>query len=65
VKDCYWYVDERIPEAERKMMAMCAKCHKSHGFGWFWEGSALGYGDYDLKCSICETTIHQREKYEN
>jgi len=65
-KDCYYFVDDKLPEEERIMQAMCAECHKTHNLGWFWKGSELGYGDFDLMCSICKKEgrleyIHQRE----
>jgi len=55
--DCYWFASEK----EGKMCAMCVNCHKEKKFGWFWPGSEVGYGDYDLQCEICKHPIYQRE----
>lgn len=57
-----WFVDGRLPEDEQKMQAMCMKCSEKQQFGWFWQGSTIGYGDYDLSCSLCGDIIHQREE---
>lgn len=52
--DCYWTVEGKI------IKAICKECHKKEG--WFWEGSKLGYGDYDLKCSSCNKIINEKAK---
>lgn len=67
--DCYWYIDGRVPENERKMLACCTECYKNNKLidekgnkaGWFWQGSIRGYGDYDLNCSICNKIINLRK----
>lgn len=64
-EDCYWFIDARLPENERKIQAMCVDCHRTNTFGWFWLGSHQGYGDYDLRCSICGKSIHERETNKN
>jgi len=69
-EDSYWYVDRTQPEAEQKIRAMCVQCFQSGGFGeheaherpWHWNGSKMGYGDYDLECSLCGHAIYVREK---
>ncbi len=61
-EDCVWFLDSSVPEDEQKMQAMCLECHKKHKLGWYWNGSSIGYGDYDLNCCFCETALHQREK---
>lgn len=59
-EDCYWYVDDRVQKKKQKMQALCTECHKTHDFGWFWQGSELGYGDYDLACSICNKVLNDK-----
>lgn len=54
-KDSYWFVDE-----DKKMQAMCLECHKTHPFGWFWQGRQ-GYGDYDLKCVFCNGVLTEKK----
>lgn len=60
MQDCYFWIDEKIPEAERGMNVLCVSCHdKNHPkLGWFWEGSRLGYGPYDFVCGECGFVIH-------
>lgn len=58
-QDSYWYVDGDGGEASMK--AMCVMCAKKERKGWLWEGR-LGYGDYDLFCTICGNAIHIRGK---
>ena len=55
-KNCHWYVDKN-----GKMLATCIDCVKKDQKGWFWEGSELGFGDYDLQCSTCGEHIHLRD----
>ena len=55
--DCYWYVSP-----EQTMKAICTECYKKDEKGfWFWKGSSVGYGNYDLNCSRCNKIIHQKE----
>ena len=61
-EDSYWVIDESVPEDERKIQALCIECATEKKCGWFWKGSITGYGNYDLKCSVCEHIIHQREE---
>ena len=61
-EDSFWFVDEGVPEDEQKMQALCRDCAEEKKCGWFWQGSTTGYGDYDLKCSVCEHVIHQRKE---
>jgi hypothetical protein len=59
---CFWYIDQEIPEHERKMQACCVECQKSTNIkGWYWAGDEIGYGDYDLECSFCKKSLHKRE----
>jgi len=57
LQDSYWYVDGEGEKASVK--AMCVLCAKKARKGWFWEGR-LGYGNYDLFCSVCRNAIHIR-----
>ena len=60
-KNCYWFLKE--DDQETRMKAICEDCHnKVAKIGIFWEGSFLGYGDYDLYCDVCESPIHLRDK---
>jgi hypothetical protein len=53
---CFWYVNEE------KVTAICVTCQQEHKIeGWYWPGDEKGYGDYDLDCFLCKTTIHKRE----
>jgi hypothetical protein len=61
-EDCYFFVDENIPENIRPMSALCVECHKNKEVGWFWEGSSRGYYIYDIKCSVCGKDIYKIEK---
>lgn len=64
-KDCYLWIDQSIPEKERKINVLCQKCHeKDPEIGWFWEGSKLGYGPFDFICS-CGHPIHLAGKNNN
>jgi len=62
-ENCYWYIDESVPENEQKISAMCEQCHKTKQAGWFWKGKEQGYGDYDVSCSLCKTPIYIRETH--
>jgi hypothetical protein len=57
VQDSYWFLEGEEDDAVVK--AMCTLCAKKARKGWFWEGR-LGYGDYDLFCSVCGNAIHMR-----
>ena len=52
--DCYWFI------LENKMKAICPECYKILKKGWFWKGSKLGYGDYELKCNSCNEIINKK-----
>jgi len=58
--DCFWYVDE----STQTMLAMCVACGRKFSKEWFWNGSKVGYGDYDLNCSTCGAIIYKRGKLE-
>lgn len=53
-EDSFWYLDE-----SGSIKAMCIPCHENNNYGWYWNGSETGYGNYDLNCSICGKVIHQ------
>jgi hypothetical protein len=57
LQDSYWFLEGEGEEAV--MRAMCTLCAKKARKGWFWEGR-LGYGNYDLFCSVCGNAIHIR-----
>jgi hypothetical protein len=59
-KDCYWFIKET--ENGRGMAALCVECGTKNKIGSFWEGSLLGYGDYDLQCDLCGTEIYLRSE---
>lgn len=59
-QDSYWFIEGESESA--KMNAICVICAKKQNKGWFWEGSRLGYGDYDLFCSSCNNVIYMRNK---
>jgi len=60
-ENCYWFVDNNLPENERKMAALCEKCHdeKYKDLGWFWPGAQKGYGPYDIICTFCKKIINK------
>ena len=59
-EDCYWVNEEIQGTDDSKMVAVCVGCARKIKADWFWEGSELGYGDYDLQCYMCGTQIHLR-----
>ncbi|MHA1949719.1 MAG: hypothetical protein ACW99G_06985 [Candidatus Thorarchaeota archaeon] len=68
-EDSYWYVDKNNI-GQQSMQAMCMNCREEFKnaekeFGWKWEGTKLGYGDYDLSCALCKKVIYQREQNDN
>jgi hypothetical protein len=54
--DCYWYVDED------RILALCVSCAQQLNKGWFWKGSELGYGNYNLQCNNYGSLIHKNEE---
>lgn len=61
-QDSYWFQEGEGDEG--RMRALCPICAKKSSKGWRWEGSRLGYGDYDLFCASCGNAIHLRGKVE-
>ena len=65
-EDCFFYTSGTKDSnfEDRKMCSMCVECWSRIGRPklWHWKGKDLGYGNYDLKCSMegCENIIHQR-----
>ena len=55
-KNCYWYVDSRLPRDQQVVSAMCEECHKTNNFGAFWSASR-GYGKWKVDCKLCNTVI--------
>jgi hypothetical protein len=54
VKDCYYYLNKNT------IKPLCVKCHAKIKRGWYWPGSQEGYGDIDIKCSICGEDIYRK-----
>lgn len=65
-EDCYFFLDESVPEDERKMKVLCVTCQKEKmpDTGWFWKGSSLGYGPFNFICSLCGHIIYSPNKNE-
>ena len=56
--DCYWYLEE----STNRVRGACVECGGKHGMKSYWNGSEVGYGDYDLDCSICGKPIYRRKE---
>lgn len=54
----YFYIDKNIVQAQ------CEKCFQKNQKGWLWREN-MGYGEYDLYCSICNQLIHKGANEEN
>lgn len=65
-EDCYFFIDESMPENERTMKVLCTRCkeEKMPHKGWFWEGSILGYGPFNFVCCLCGHIVHSPAKNE-
>ena len=63
-EDCYFWIDQSLPEEKQIMNVLCIECHdtKHPELGWFWKGSEKGYGPFDFICEICGKTIHTPNK---
>lgn len=65
-ENCYFYIDQNLPEEQKAVEAMCCKCHEmpenSALGGWFWPGSVKGYGPYDIVCNLCGHKIYVYEE---
>jgi hypothetical protein len=63
-ENCYFWIDNTVPEEQRMMNVMCVECHdKNHPDleAWFWEG-IKGYGPYDFICDKCGKVIHKANR---
>lgn len=61
-EDCYFYTDQNLDISEQIIKVMCVDCYKKTIInGWFWEGSRLGYGNFDFFCGTCGHTIHKKK----
>lgn len=64
-EDCFWIFELQL----NRVIAVCTKCSKLPKYGnkggMFWEGSKVGYGEYDLDCEECGKTLHINEAYDN
>jgi len=67
IQNCYFYVDNTLPEEEQKISVMCLKCHdeKYPKVGWFWNAQEKGYGPFKYICSKCQNTIYQSPSYKD
>ena len=56
-KDCFFYTDKI--EGEEVICALCVTCNEKikKSSTWFWPGSQLGYGPWDLFCENCNSVI--------
>lgn len=61
--DCYFFVDQEVPEKDQKMLVMHVECRNTHkpNQGWFYQGSVEGYGPFDFRCCICNELVHKAE----
>ncbi len=62
--DCYFYLDENVPEDIRIMQTFCVDCMEKlqYNEAFFWQGSMRGYGAYKITCQNCNTVIHEPEE---
>ena len=60
VQDSYWFINGEDEDAT--VSALCVVCSKKENKGWVWQGTRLGYGDYDLFCKSCGNAIHLRKE---
>lgn len=59
--NCWFWIDCRVPEEERKMSILCEDCHEDFpNVGYFWE-AWRGYGPWNIKCGECGKVIHKKE----
>ena len=65
--DCYFFVDQSVPEEEQTMSVLCIECHdeKSPTIGWFYKGSTEGYGPFEYKCELCDKVIYKGDSEED
>lgn len=66
MQDCYFFIDESVPEKERKMSVLCVECHDTKlPNGMFYKGSKDGYGPFTYKCCICGKIVHEPNNRKN
>lgn len=59
VNNCYFWIDQSIPEDNRGISVICENCHKKNpDIGWFWDGNK-GYGPYKIVCDLCQFVVHE------
>lgn len=62
--DCYFFVDQSVPEEDQTVSPLCVECHDSKmpEVGWFYKGSVEGYGPFEYKCRVCGKVIYAGEE---
>jgi hypothetical protein len=57
---CWFWVDCRVPEGDRKMSALCGGCRtaKHPGVGSYWDFRD-GCGPWDVVCGECGAVLHK------
>ena len=60
--DCYFYIDTSLELEKQAIHSICIECYGKNYKDkncWFWNGSKLGYGPWDIKCDSCNSFIHE------
>ena len=64
-EDCFYYIESGVAFEEARIRAMCKECwqEKKRKGAMYWPGERVGFGDYDLYCTIdgCGKPIHIRD----
>lgn len=60
LEDCYFSIDDSVPEDERTIKVFCVNCRNKErpDLGWFWKGSSFGYGPFDFICCLCGHVVY-------
>lgn len=63
LKDCFYFIESEL------IRPMCTNCNqklkeenKLPEEIWFWKGSFLGYGKWNVDCALCGETIYTYEE---
>lgn len=67
-EDCYWFMIKEN-DGNKYVKPICVECVEKdkelkEKKGWFWEGSKLGYGNYNLNCFVCNKIINEKGENE-